>query len=99
MPNVSSKKVSLNRAPKAGWTPPSLLVVGTGNEGARLRAGLVERLRGLDVDRRADGARGEGEVGSLVNVELADVFGAQGAEVEVLAVAGSDWPAVRKASR
>src|SRR3569833_782537 len=72
------------------------LVIGTGNEGACLRSGFVERSGGFDVDSRANGSSGKGEVRSFVDVELAYVLSPQGAEVEVLAVAGSYRPSASK---
>src|SRR5579859_6472665 len=71
-----------------------LLIIIRRTESSRLRTHVIERLRRLDVDGRADGARGKAEVRSLQHIELADVFGTESREVEVLAVAGGNGAAL-----
>src|SRR5262249_52137645 len=83
---IVGKRIAEQSA-EGGRDATVLRVVGCRDERARLRADVIERIRRLDVDRRADCSRGEAEVRRLVNIELADILRAQGGKVEVLAVA------------
>src|SRR5207244_9433584 len=62
---------------EGGLDATILLVVVARYEGPCLHSRLIEGPRRLDVDRRADRARGDAVVGSLVNGGLTDVFGPQ----------------------
>src|SRR5206468_3779747 len=66
------------------------LVVRAGNEATGLQAGLIEWVGRLDIDGRADRAGGQGEIGTLQDVELAHELRAEGREIELLAVSGGN---------
>src|SRR5690349_2145185 len=92
---IVEEGVAEQRTERGSDTAIVRVVVGR-DEGARLGAKAIEGPRRLDVDGRTDGARRQGEVGRLVNIELPNVFRAQGGEVKGLAVARSNLPAFRQ---
>src|SRR3546814_11251335 len=62
-------------------------------------AGVVERARGLDVDRRADAAGGRRRAAGLVDLDFGDRFGRQVGDVERTLIRGVGRPDERRVGK